>query len=381
MAAPPAPGEGELTEVLIGEIIHRFPPNNPACLFRASAVSRAWRAFVTSDDVLRRYREFHGAPPVLGLLQNRDPADEPEPPAQVQPRFYATATPPPPINLPNIQGDYSLLLDCRHGRVLVHTIFPHGLIVCNPITGEQQVLPDYHVFPFSCFGGAVLCAVDDCDHLDCHGGAFRVVFTGTINTDAEADEHIDEVFTSAILYSSDTGFWTAPTTVHPGPLMNSNDVMGPSLLAGDAVYFTLDLQNSRTVLRYDLGGAALSVMNAPPSVRTRRDTFLVTGEDEGLGFAAVEDYRLRLWSWSEAVWAPWRDISLETMIPLTIGDPTTELKVIGFAEMSGVIFVMANGIVSALELMSGEISEVRETLNSSTIFPFESFYTPGMGGA
>jgi len=204
-----------------------------------------------------------------------------------------------------------------------------------------------------------------------------VVFTGTINTDAEADEHIDEVFTSAILYSSDTGFWTAPTTVHPGPLMNSNDVMGPSLLAGDAVYFTLDLQNSRTVLRYDLGGAALSVMNAPPSVRTRRDTFLVTGEDEGLGFAAVEDYRLRLWSWSEAVWAPWRDISLETMIPLTIGDPTTELKVIGFAEMSGVIFVMANGIVSALELMSGEISEVRETLNSSTIFPFESFYTPG----
>ncbi|CAD6339377.1 unnamed protein product [Miscanthus lutarioriparius] len=292
-------------------------------------------------------------------------------------RFFATATPSPPINLPNIQGDYQLVLDCRHGRVLVHTIHPLGLIVCNPITGEQQVLPNYPGFPFSCFAGAVLCAVDGCDHLDCHAGAFRVVFTGTINTNAEADEHIDEVFTWASLYSSDTGLWTEPTTVHPAPLMNSNDLMGPSLLAGDAVYFTLDLQNSRTVLRYDLGGAALSVMNAPPSVRTRRDTFLVTGEDGGLGVAAVENYRLLLWSWSEGVWAPWREITLETMVPFTIGGPTTELKVIGFAEMSGVIFIMANGIVSTVELKSGKISEVRETLNSSSIFPFESFYTPG----
>lgn len=91
----------------------------------------------------------------------------------------------------------------------------------------------------------------------------------------------------------------------------------------------------------------------------------------------MEDYRLRLWSWSEGAWAPWRDIDLETMIPFTIGGPTAEFKVVGFAEMSGVVFVMANGIVSTLELRSGKISEVRETLNSSTIFPFESFYTPG----
>lgn len=389
MAAPPAPA---LAEVLLGEIIHRFPPDDPACLFRATAVCRAWRAFVTNADVIRRYRAFHEAPPVLGLLQNRDPAaawgPEPPPRERVQPRFFATAALPRSIRLPNIQGDYPHVLDCRHGRVLVHTLFPLRLVVCNPITGQQQFLPAYPLLLYSCFSAAVLCAVGDCDHLHCGGGAFRVVFTATLNTSTHDQADPDDPdFTWASLYSSETGVWTDPTVIHPGPLMvDSNDVMGPSLLAGGAVYCTLDLANSRTVLRYDLGGgAALSVMNMPPLFRTRRDTFLVTVEGGGLGFAAVEEnYRLRLWSWNEGVSALWREIDLTMMIPFTIGGPTTELKVIGFAEMSRVIFVIANGvIVSTLELESGEISEVRVrgTLNSTTIFPFESFYTPGTVGA
>lgn len=257
--------------------------------------------------------------------------------------------------------------------MLFHTINPLGLIVWNPVTGGHHFLPyqlDHPQPAFSHFAGAVLCAADGCDHLDCGEGPFRVVFAATV------DEDVDVVFTWARLYSSESGSWTAPATVYPGALMESPDVMGPSLLAGDALYFTLDLLNNRTILRYDLGGGALSVMEPPPLVR--RDTFLVTGEDGGLGVAAVEGYSLHLWSWKAAGgWAPPR-----VSIPFTIGDPITELKVIGFAEMSGTIFVSVNGVISSLQMRSGRVSKFSRTPDSNTIFPFEMFYTlAGMQGA
>jgi hypothetical protein len=39
--------------------------------------------------------------------------------------------------------------------------------------------------------GAVLCAKNDCDHLDCHGGPFLVVFVGMIyDNDADDDKDL-----------------------------------------------------------------------------------------------------------------------------------------------------------------------------------------------
>ncbi|CAL5048019.1 unnamed protein product [Urochloa decumbens] len=368
MAAPPR----VLSEEVIGEILFRLPPDHPACLFRASAVCKSWRAFLADPAMLRLYRELHAAPPVLCFLQNTGRADNPF--AHIIP----TAAPSPPLRPPDFQCWLSLVLDCRHGRVLLHTINPLGLLVWNPVTGSHHVLPDqtgHPEPPFSHFTGAVLCAKEGCGHLNCGGGPFRVVFAATV------DQDVDAVFTWASLYSSETGAWTEPATVHPGALMNSSDVMGPSLLAGDALYFTLDLLNNRTVLRYDLGGGALSVKDPPPLVS--RDTFLVTREDGGLGVAAVEGYSLHIWSWKAAGaggWAPPRVIDLEMSIPFTIGDPVTELKVIGFAEMSGIIFVSANGGISSVDLRSGRVSKFSKTPESNIIFPFEIFYTLGMQG-
>ena len=366
-----------LTEAVTGEVLFRLPPDQPACLFCAAAVCQAWRAFLTSPDMLRTYRGFHTAPPVLGFLQNTGRSDEPFP------RFVTTAAPSPPLHHhPEFDCEFWLALDCRHGRVLFHTNFPLGLIVWSPVTGDYQLLPDEPIQldppdpPYSDFAGAVLCAVDGCDHLDCPPqGPFRVVFAAT------SYENVDVVSTWAILYSSETGAWTEPSTVHPGAVMNSPgamSIMGPSLLAGDALYFTLDLLNNPTVLRCDLGGGALTAMDPPPLVR--RDTFLVTGEGGGLGVAAVEGYSLRLWSWEAAAgWALRRVIDLEMSIPFTIGAPITQLKVIGFAEMSGTIFVSANGIISSVQLRSGSgrVSKFSRTPNSDTIFPFEIFYTLG----
>jgi len=58
-----------------------------------------------------------------------------------------------------------------------------GLVVWDPVTGSQQHLSvpsaGYPSYSFHSYTGAVLCAKDVCDHLDCHDGPFRMVFVET----------------------------------------------------------------------------------------------------------------------------------------------------------------------------------------------------------
>ncbi|KAI4966225.1 hypothetical protein ZWY2020_042009 [Hordeum vulgare] len=53
---------------ILEEILLRLPPDEPACLVRASAVCKAWRHILASAVFRNRYRDFHGTP-VLGFVQ------------------------------------------------------------------------------------------------------------------------------------------------------------------------------------------------------------------------------------------------------------------------------------------------------------------------
>jgi hypothetical protein len=104
--------------------------------------------------------------------------------------------------------EYRRPLDCRHGRVLLHASNEDWhLIVWDPVTGDVQRLPEPDI-PWLIYTAAVLCAADGCDHLDCHGGPFRVVFVAT-------HDYKNVVMASA--YSSETGLWSKPVTLdHDG---------------------------------------------------------------------------------------------------------------------------------------------------------------------
>jgi hypothetical protein len=157
--APPLP---QLTEDLVAEVLLRLPPAEPASLFRATALSRIWNQRVSNQDAVRRYREHHGVPPLLGFFQNKEYSDD------RRPRFVPICKPSPPFAQPNFGGDDWMALDYRHGRLLVHTVEvqPSSLLrVWNPITGQQEEvpLPTEDVPEYSDFTGAVLCAL-------CSGG-------------------------------------------------------------------------------------------------------------------------------------------------------------------------------------------------------------------
>ena len=59
-----------LIDDLIPEILLRIPPDDPACLVRASLACKPWRSVLTDPGFLRRYRAFHRTPPRLGFLRN-----------------------------------------------------------------------------------------------------------------------------------------------------------------------------------------------------------------------------------------------------------------------------------------------------------------------
>ncbi|CAN6181115.1 unnamed protein product [Urochloa humidicola] len=155
MAQPPPP---ELMEELVGEILLRLPPDEPEHLFRAALVCKPWLRVLCDPAFRRRYRVFHGAPPLLGLLHKRQVV-EGDPPAR-----FASTTSMPDFPHPGSDGRRTRPLDCRHGRVLVHMLEDESVdyLVWDPITGDKHGLPEPDI-EWLIYSAAVLCAADGCE--------------------------------------------------------------------------------------------------------------------------------------------------------------------------------------------------------------------------
>ncbi|XP_066395718.1 uncharacterized protein [Miscanthus floridulus] len=384
MAPPPRPPPYLMPE-LIGDILVRFPPDDPACLVRASLVCKPWRRLLCDPAFRRRYVAFHRAPPLLGFLHNCSINDHGK--YYTAPRFVCTTTPSPVLPLqPFDDCNYGWrVLDSRHGRVLFKAPNPnrrHGrghvffnapgmnvstnLAVWDRSTGKHKQLPEPPSPRLNHYTAAVLCAVRGCDHLDCHGGPFLVVFVGCYPLARVVQSH---------LYSSEASAWSSSSFQGSGFVT----VRKPSVLIGDDIYFVLASRPVVTIviLNIDLGKNHLSIINAPEAQHFDGNAVLMSTEDGSLGFAAILGSKLRLWSRNvmnsevPGGWGRCRVIELQTLIPFK-----HRLRVVGSAEGSGIIFVASDVGVFSLDLKSSRERKVDEPSEDITIFPFMSFYTP-----
>ncbi|VAI53727.1 unnamed protein product [Triticum turgidum subsp. durum] len=105
-----------LIDDVTAEILLRLPPDEPEHLFRAALVCKPWPRILCDPGFLRRYRAFHGAPPLLGLLHRLRVIDG-DAPAR-----FASTTSAPDFPHPSSDGRRTRPLDCRHGRVLVRML-------------------------------------------------------------------------------------------------------------------------------------------------------------------------------------------------------------------------------------------------------------------
>ncbi|KAJ1287510.1 hypothetical protein BS78_02G015500 [Paspalum vaginatum] len=357
MAPPPLP---ELMEDSVGEILLRVPPDEPAHLFRAALVCKTWFRVLRDPGFLRRYREFHRAPPLLGILH---PAGKAYRLAPTTSAAFAL-----PAFLASCKRWWAL--DCRHGRVLLYSFGPVGISVWDPVTGDTHPLPA-PPYPYVGHNAAVLCASDGCHHLDCHGKHFRVVFVGGT---------LDSTTTKVSVYTSATGEWSAPASIELSPY--SALLAVPSILAGGSLFFNV----ANGILKYDLEGRQpLSVIKPPPHFQDMGvyigDAMLMIAEDGELGVANVQGRSIHIWSRRAACsgiagWVQSRVIELDNLIPMAIDDLSVQLSVVGFTEATGTLFIGTNAGIFASEVKSGQVRKVADSGEYYVIFPFVSFYTP-----
>ncbi|CAM0877564.1 unnamed protein product [Alopecurus aequalis] len=316
-ASPPVL-QGELVE----EILLRLPPDNPACLLRSSLVCKTWGSAVTHPSFRRRIHELHRTPPVLGFLH--DCRDE------GMANFIPTTASAFSLAAPDRR--LWRVLDCRHGRAL---FISKGrdtkeLLVWEPITDAQQRVPVPVEDP--CSSAAVFCAADGCDHHDCLGGPFCVVFVICVDQDYMYED-------SLLYFMSDDGF----------------------------------------IIGYDLAKNELATTKIPDP---DSNYVLMLAEDGGLRLTEDLDSHLKLWSREEsdrtdARWVLSRIIDLRNLLPAeALVNAEMSLVVLGFAERANVIFVDTADGLFTIELLSERVRKVYGKNGFHQLFLVVGFYTP-----
>ncbi|KAK3126281.1 hypothetical protein QOZ80_7AG0554280 [Eleusine coracana subsp. coracana] len=288
----------DLIDNVAAEIFLRLPPDEPEHLIRASVVCKLWFRLLTDPGFLRSY-----------------------PPLAPNPYFRRA-------------------LDCRHGRVLLHSDDDDWhLVVWDPVTGDQKRVPETDINWVMYTAAAVVCAVNGCDHLDCHGGAFQVVF---VATEAKSGR------VKACVYSSETGAWSRPVTLGNDCeiyVQHTKDAfqyyyVQPRRVAviGDEIFITI--METDVIVKYDMRKNCLSLIYLPS--KDDYNIALMEMEDSSLGLAYMRGSRLYLWSRKvssagAAKWVQCRVMELGQMVP--VADSDDEAFVVGAAEGVGVIFV------------------------------------------
>ncbi|XP_044361801.1 uncharacterized protein [Triticum aestivum] len=324
-----------LPDELLEEVFFRLPPDEPEHLARASLVSKVWLALLSDP----RFRDFHGAPPVLGFLCSWRPNSVHEVEDNI-PHFFPTTK--FPGRIPDDDWGYFRYAawDCRHGRVLLGDMDyePVALVVWDPMTGCRRELDPPDQLGTS-YGAAVLCAVAGCDHRACHAGPFKVVFIAV-------DRMEDERLVRACVSLPGAGDWSKPCSglhLEPIPLW---DEMAP-VFVEDAVYIKLmykedDLNNS-------------------------------------LGFAHVHKVTLHLWSRqgdSDGIgsWTQRTVIDLNNHLP--IQNPNKRFRLIGSVEGNDIIFVTMGLDIYEISLKTLRWKKLQKREKLCGLISYMSFYNP-----
>ncbi|KAF7046128.1 hypothetical protein CFC21_055178 [Triticum aestivum] len=363
----------QLPDELLEEIFLRLPPDEPAALVRASLASKPWLALLTGTAFRGRYREFHGAPPMLGFLYSvfdvsgheGDPA-----PLLVSTSKFRARIP----DFASTDQDFDLVVwDCRHGRVLLGDadLSSRLLVVWDPMTGCTRQLDG----PDDIGKIAVLCAVSGCDHRSCHAGPFKLVCVAV--DDSVDGEHVARVCVS----SPDMGDSDEWKEQCPGLDVAADAFIYdiPAVLLHDALHFILGYYDDNRVgiLKYSLASDSLSLIDV--SFAARAD-ILMAMKDGSLGIAHV-DSRLTLYVWSRQIdsngvasWTHGRVVDLKNNIP--IKNPKRIPSLIGSVEGSDIIFVNTGHCVYEIDLKTLEWKERMKGRNFHCLIPYMSFYNP-----
>ncbi|KAK1666761.1 hypothetical protein QYE76_054920 [Lolium multiflorum] len=363
---------------LLRQILVRLPPQ-PSSLPRASAVCKRWRGLVTDPKFHRQFRAHHGKPPLLGIFEFSNGWNV----------FKPILDPPDCIPSQRFHlGRYSqrchyILLDSRHGLVLVKNSRQDEVVVCNPITGHHRCLAVPSELRMDNLGGAVLCAAGDHGHVHvgCHPNPFKVVL---VSTATSANQPLAAATSAnqplACVYSSETRIWSNLMSAEAPRQFIDTGV--PPTLIGSALYW---LSESDLMLKFDLDKHILAAISVPPVTdgtyyRNRR---IIQAEDGAIGYAILSYPSFQMWQRNVngqgvATWLHPKTIDMHTFLGLPSQTGTVLGWLLGYDEDTDEIFVYVRPNVYGVQLKLMQSRKLHETSCVNPYYPFKSFYTPAI---
>nr|XP_020153170.3 uncharacterized protein LOC109738488 [Aegilops tauschii subsp. strangulata] len=356
---------------LLGEILLLLPPL-PSSLYRASAVCQHWRRLTTDPQFLCRFRTLHrkDGPPVLGAFLSRGDrvvfrSSILDPPDRIPPKRF---------DLERCNHHSNVVLDCRHGHVLVYNTLPprQDIIVCDPITGDQRRLPVPPEFKkFYPVNGAVFCADDAHDHVhgSCHSSPFKVALMSKYVRDNHSP--------TACVYSSDTGTWGKLISATKPYVGDCAYIHGT--LIGNVLYW---VSMRDIILQFNLNQQSLSMIEGPPGLDERCRDQIVKAEDGGVGLAQLSKYSIQMWQMKvncEGVpmWLFWKIVDMHNILGISPHVKRNRGRLLGYDEDSNVIFLYMHGSVYMVKLKSMQFNKLYEGAYHINYHPFKSFCAPG----
>ncbi|CAN6381809.1 unnamed protein product [Urochloa humidicola] len=317
---------------LLREVLLRVPPQ-PSSLPRISLVCKRWRRVLSDPWFLRRNRGHHRTAPLLGFFERRvwlifhdskhdhgekDFVFSPilEPPDRIPPQRFSLA------RALAVTGQWTNLLGCRHGRVLLIDTSDISLtvIVCDPLIGSHVRLDLPSEFTDQLINGAVICAAGEEGHVHgaCHSSPFKVVMVSQSRTDDRR--------TMACVYSSETGLWgNIIWQWHDRPcriveFTNSSSLIGHALYWGVTLGSEEDeddyMSEPNGILEFDLHRQRLTVLKGHPMNHVFRCR-VIKAMDGGVGLATMPPWTLQLQLWhrnvnchDDATWVLFKTVDL-----------------------------------------------------------------------
>ncbi|CAL5004096.1 unnamed protein product [Urochloa decumbens] len=356
----PPPASLPDNEDILRDILLRLPPL-PSSLPRASLVSKLWHRIVSDPGFRRRFRaHHHKAPPLLGFF-SADFDDELETDLHVfTPTLRAPdRIPPARFSCPS-KGS---LLGFRHGLALLKC----GLkaIVWDPVTNYQ-------------------CSVDFPPEFNANR-QMRIYFGAVMRDDSAGSNSfkllmlfhtVFERTLCASVYESELGKW--------GEIISTqtfSDIFKPSVMVGNKLYFLI-LYRNNGFLQFDLDNHSMAViqMSKDIPITEGSDVQALRTQDGGLGFAVVSKHRMQLWgktviSGDNVVRGELhKTIELDQLLSLRPSTDIDQSSVIGYDEVSNMIFIWTTMGVFMIQLESMKFTKVCEDTSIRGYFPFASFY-------
>ncbi|XBI61120.1 hypothetical protein VPH35_041961 [Triticum aestivum] len=342
--SPEPPASLSDNQDMLWEIFLRLPLDL-CSLPRASAVCKQWRGILVDPKFLRRFYAHHGKPPLLGFF-----------PQGSRHFTFTPVLPPSPDRIP--PGSFFLgqrysnseMLDCRHGRVLLHDWVLEELIVCDPITNNQHRVSIPPEFNKGYVNAAVLCSASDQNHVHgaCHSTPFKLVFV-YIRYLQDYRQLVARV------YSSDTDTWgnsISTEASHDTLFGHSNALYWPAKHKGN------------DILEFDLGTQKLTVIKGPhgTDIYDSKHFHIIEAEDGAGG----------------AKWLLRKTVSVRELLKIPRTVRWNEwLKLVGYDEDTGVIFLARHDGIYMVQPKSMQARKLNGTGSAYYCYTFMSSYPLG----